>query len=103
MLCHRLIIFKIQKYFQNEPKFNGAYSRNNVPQIKDGAKEIDFNENQPIGTHSVAPNVNANSVTLLDGFSVDCIPKEVKRFIGNESTVTNTYRIQENDSTMCGN
>ena len=47
--------------------------------------------------------MNANSVTLLDGFSVDCIPKEVKRFIGNESTVTNTYRIQENDSIMCGN
>ena len=47
--------------------------------------------------------MNANSVTLLDGFSVDYIPKEVKRFIGNESTVTNTYRIQENDSIMCGN
>ena len=36
--------FEIQKYYQNdaqlnsknEPKFNGVYSRNNFPEIKDG-------------------------------------------------------------------
>ena len=28
--------FEIQNYYQNEPRFNGAYSRNNRPkQIKD--------------------------------------------------------------------
>ena len=26
--------FEIQKYYQNEPKFNGVYSRNNLPKIK---------------------------------------------------------------------
>ena len=26
---------EIQKYSQNEPKFNGAHSRNNLPKIKD--------------------------------------------------------------------
>ena len=76
MLCHRLIIFKIQKYFQNEPKFNGAYSRNNVPKIKDCAYVISFNEYEPIRTHWVAPNVNGNSVTSFDSFSVDYIPKD---------------------------
>ena len=29
--------FEIQKYYQNEPKFNGAYSRNNLSNIKDGS------------------------------------------------------------------
>ena len=28
--------FKIQKYYQNEPRFNGVYSRDMLPKIKDG-------------------------------------------------------------------
>ena len=34
---HPLTNFEIQKYYQNKPKFNGIYSRNNLPQIKDEA------------------------------------------------------------------
>ena len=30
MSTHTLTIFEIQKYYQNEPKFNGVYSRNNL-------------------------------------------------------------------------
>ena len=33
---HPLTKFEIQKYYQNEPKFNGTYSRNNLPQVKHG-------------------------------------------------------------------
>ena len=34
---HPLTNFKIQKYYQNEPRFNGVYSRDNLPnKIKDG-------------------------------------------------------------------
>ena len=32
---HPVTNFEIQKYYQNEPKFNGAYSRNSLPKIKD--------------------------------------------------------------------
>ena len=32
--------FEIQKCCQNEPEFNGVYSRNNLPKTKDGAYEI---------------------------------------------------------------
>ena len=28
--------FEIQKYYENEPKFNGVYSRSNLPKIKNG-------------------------------------------------------------------
>ena len=31
MLPYPLKNFEIQKYYQNEPRFNGAYSRNNLP------------------------------------------------------------------------
>ena len=30
---HHLTNFATQKYYQNEPKFNGVYSRNNLPKI----------------------------------------------------------------------
>ena len=33
---HPLTNFEIQKYYQNKPKFNGVYSRNNLSKIKDG-------------------------------------------------------------------
>ena len=36
MLTHPLTNFEIQKYYQNEPKFNDAYSRYNLLKIKDG-------------------------------------------------------------------
>ena len=29
---HSLTNFEIQKYYQNEPKFNGVFSRNNLPE-----------------------------------------------------------------------
>ena len=35
MLPHPLTNFEIQKYYENEPKCNGVYSRNNIPKIKD--------------------------------------------------------------------
>ena len=38
--------FKIQKYNQNEPRFNLVYQRGNLPnEIKDGAYLINFDEN----------------------------------------------------------
>ena len=36
--------FEIQKYYQNQPKFNGVYSRNNLPKIKDGTFVINLDE-----------------------------------------------------------
>ena len=32
MLPHPFTNFEIQKYYQNKPKFNGVYSRNDSPQ-----------------------------------------------------------------------
>ena len=37
MLAHPLTNFEIQKYNQNEPRFNGVYSIDNLPKTKDGA------------------------------------------------------------------
>ena len=34
--------FETQKYYQNTPKFNGIYSRNNLHKTKDGAYVINL-------------------------------------------------------------
>ena len=39
---HLLTNLEIQKYYQNKPKFNGAYSRNNLTKIKGEAYIINF-------------------------------------------------------------
>ena len=44
---HPLMNFEIQKYYQNESKFNGVYSRSNLT--------------ESAGTHWIALYVNANS------------------------------------------
>ena len=52
---HPLTNFEIQKYYQNKPKFNGIFSRDNLPnKLKDGAYIINLDEYFDIGTHWVA-------------------------------------------------
>ena len=100
---HPLTNFEIQKYYQNEPKFNGVFSRDNLPnKIKDGAYVINLDEYSDIGTHWVALWVNNNNVTYFDSFGVEHIPKEIIKFIENRNIKTNIFRIQAYDSIMCG-
>ena len=55
---HPLTNFEIQKYYQNEPKFNGVYSRNYISEIKDGAYIINLDESESIVTQWIALYVN---------------------------------------------
>ena len=54
MLPHPLTTFEIQKYYQNEPKFNGVYSGNNLSKIKDGAYIVNLDGYKSIGTHWIS-------------------------------------------------
>ena len=109
MLPHPLTNFEIQKYYQNdeqlssqnEPKFNGVYSRYNLSEIKDGAYVINLDEYKSIEIHWIALYVNAESVTHFDSFGVLHIPKEIKKFIGNKNIITNIYRIKAYNSITC--
>ena len=52
MLPHPLTNFEIQRYYQNESRFNGIYLRDNLPnQIKDGAYVINLRKYANVGTH----------------------------------------------------
>ena len=97
-----------QKYYQNEPKFNGVYSINNLPKIKDGVYVINLDEYESIGTHWIALYVNGNNrrasfvAIHFDSLGVEHVPKEIKKFKGNKNVITNIYRIQAYDSIRCG-
>ena len=42
---HPLTNFEIQKYYENEPRFNGVFSRDNMSKkIKDGVYVINLDE-----------------------------------------------------------
>ena len=95
MLPHSLANFEIQKYYQNEPRFNGVYCRNNLPKkIKDGAYVINFDEYAYVGTHL--------EIVYFDVFGAEQIPDKIKEFVGNKNVKANIFRVQGNDSVMCG-
>ena len=77
------------KYYENEAKFNGVYSRNNLSKIKDRTYTINLDEYKSIGTHWIALHVNAKNVTSFDSFGVEHILEEINKFIGNKNTITN--------------
>ena len=54
ILPYPLTNFEIQKYYQNEPRFNGVYSRDNLPdKINDGAY-VNLDEYSNTGTYWIA-------------------------------------------------
>ena len=75
MSPHPLTNFGMQKYYQNEAKFNGVYSRINLSKIKDVAYIINLDVHESIGTPCIAWYVNAENVTYFDSFGVEQIPK----------------------------
>ena len=100
---HPLTNFEIQEYYKNEPRFNGAYSRDNLPKtIKNGACVINLDEYADVGTHWIALYVKDNEISHFDFFGVEHVPKEIKKFIGHKNIKTNIFRIQADNSIMGG-
>ena len=99
---HPLTNFEIQRYYENEHRFNGVYSRNNLPKkIKDGAYVINLDEYADVGTHWIALFCNRNKIVYFDSFGVEHVPEVIKKFIGDKNTKANIFGVQANDSVMC--
>ena len=82
------------KYKNNtkKPRFNGVYSRRNLPKIKNGTYVINFDEYKSIEIHWIALYLNNNNVTYFNSFELEYIPKEIEKV---NSQITN-------DSIICG-
>ena len=76
---HLLTNFETQKYYQNEPKFNGVYSRDKLPKIYDGAYAANFDEYELLETHWKTVYVNGANVTHSDSFGVEHISKQLNK------------------------
>ena len=104
--AHPLTNFEIQEYYQNEPRFNGVFSRDNLPNnnnnIKSGAYVINLDEYHDIGIYWIALYVNNKTMAYFDSFGVEHIPKEITKFIVRKKIIINIFRIQAYDSIMCG-
>ena len=75
---HPLTNSEIQEYYQNEPRFNGVFSRYNLPNTtKNAAYVINLHEYRDIGTHWIALYVNNRAVTYFDSFGVEHIQKKL--------------------------
>ena len=61
---HPLTNSEIQKYYQNEPRFNGVHSIDNLKNV------INIDEYSDIGTHWVTLYVQNSDVTYFDSFGV---------------------------------
>ena len=103
MQPHLLTNFEIMKYYEDESRFNGVYSRDNLPnKIKDGAYVINLDAYSDIGTHWIDLYVKNKDITYFDSFGGEHIPKEIKAFIKNKNIKTNIFRMQAYNSIMCG-
>ena len=98
MSPHPLTNFEIQKYYQNQPKLNGVYSRKNLSKIKDGGYTVNLDEfksaENHMFTYMILLYVNNINVTYINSFGVEHIPKEIKKCIVNKNMITNIHRIQ---------
>ena len=103
MLPHPLTNFEIQKYYENEPRFNGDYSRNNLPKkIKDEEYVINLDEHAEVGTHWIALFFSRSEIVYFDSFGVQHVPEKIKESIWNKNIIANIFRVQANNSVMCG-
>ena len=100
---HPLTNFEIQKYYKNKPRFNGVFSRNNLPKkLKDAAYVINLDEYADVGTHWIALYCNRYEIAYFNSFGAEHVPEEIKEFIGKKPIKANIFWVQANDSVMCG-
>ena len=100
---HPLTNFEIQKYYQNEPRFNGLFSRDNLlKKIKVGAYVINRDEYADVGTHWIALFCSKSEIVYFDSFGVEHVSEEIKEFIRNKNIKAYIFRVQASNSVMCG-
>ena len=91
-------------YFKDKNGFNGVFSRNNLPKLKNGAYVINLDHSENTGTHWFVIFVKSSEIIYFDSFGVEYIPKEIMEKIKHSSKniKSNIFRIQDNNSIMCG-
>ena len=70
-MVNPLIVLEIQRYCQNEPRFDGICLCDNVPdKIKDGTYVTNLDEYADISTHWIVLHLSDSAKTRFDSFGV---------------------------------
>ena len=89
---HPLRNFEIQKYYENQSRFNGVFSRDTMPKkIKDWGYVINLDEYADVGTHWIALFCKKSKIVYFDSFGVEHIPEEIKEFIEIKNIKVNIF------------
>ena len=100
---HPLTNFEIKEYYENKPRFNGLYSRDNSSKtIKSGAYVINLDEYADVGTHWIAFCVKKMKLFTLIVLVLNMFLKKSKDLLDIKTQKTNIFRIQADTSMMCG-
>ena len=90
------------KYFVNDCRFSGVFSRNKLPKVIDGAYVINLDDLKSKETHSVSLFIDRNTAAYFDSFRIEYIFEEVLSKIRVKSFTHNIMQdIQDNDPVMC--
>ena len=83
MPLHPLTNFEIKRYSPNESRFNGVFSRNNLPKkIKDGAYVINLDEYVHVATHWIALFCNRNEIVYFNVLVLNMFLKKLNNLLG---------------------
>ena len=94
--------FEIRRFYQNEPRSNGVFSRNSLLlKIKDGAYVMNLDEYADVGTQWITLFCSRNEIVYFDSFGIEHVRKEIKEFVGNKNIIAKIFRVQGNNSVMC--
>ena len=63
---------------------------------------LNLDEYAEVGTHWIALFCRRSEIVYFDSFGVEHVPEEIKKFVGNKNIKANIFRVQANDSVMCG-
>ena len=81
---HPLTNFEIQKYYKNESRFNGVFSRNNLPKkTKDGVYIINLDEYTNVGTNWIALFCKKMKLFISIVLTLDIFLKKLKNLLKN--------------------
>ena len=93
----------INNLLKNLKNFEGCYSKDQIPLIENN-KSLIFNleNSDQKGSHWVALSRKNNDIFVFDSFGIGDIPINLYKIYKNYDTITNLYRIQDLNSSLCG-
>ena len=89
---HPLKKIETQKYYQDEPRFNGIFSRNDLPKkAEDGACVINLDEYAVVWTHWIALFFNRSKTFISIVLVLNMFLKKLHNLLGLKTSKQTSF------------